>query len=108
MYQDDDGRWFFDDPAYGIIHEEMVLGADILLTAAAQGERRLTIDVSTAPLNDPLAQLQFIRPGGEAEGGLGSWYRDVLTGQDVWLCPTLLVYFDPAPAHLWVRQTPAY
>lgn len=107
MYQERDGRWFFDDPLRNIKREEMVCGADSLLSMAADGKRVLPIMFGTDPLDDPVAVLEHLRPGMDADtDGFGNWYRDTITGFEAWLCPTLLAYYDPAPQTIHVALAP--
>ena len=103
MYQEDDGRWFFDDATRGIKHEEMVAGADLLLTMAAEGKRELPVRFDTEPLENPVAVLEHSRSGMvDPADGYGNWYRDKITGFEAWLCPTLLAYYNPAPQTIYV------
>lgn len=107
MYQERDGRWFFDDLSRNIKREEMVCGADSLLSMAAKGMRVLPIVFSTEPLDNPVAVLEHLRSGLDDEAdGVGNWYRDALTGSEAWLCPTLLAYYDPAPKTIHVALAP--
>ena len=102
----DGGRWFFDDPARGIVREEMVDGADALLDAMAEGGDSVVADVDVAPIDGADAVLALEGPASEAEGGIGTWYRDEASGQRAWLCPTLGAYFDPPPPRIWAKRAP--
>lgn len=103
FYQDD-GRWFFDDPARGIVREEMVLGADTALSALAGAGDHLTAIVSDQFIaGSDLTLLLAPDINGSTAEGYGTWYREETSRQPVWLCPTLFRYFSPAPEHLYVK-----
>ena len=109
FYKEPSGRWFFDDEAKGIFHEEMVEGVPEILNFYA-GWDADTVDItfSDAPFNGYDAKLVFLE---EVDGGAppygGVIYGDfdgVSTLGTGWFCPTFWKYFDkPAPRYLYFK-----
>jgi hypothetical protein len=96
------GMWVFDDPDVGLVREPFVAGmpeiiADLVrdIPDAGMGFNMLWSD---RPFPGARVVLERER---EQEGGY--WYRWAETGAQGWLCPALLLYFDPAPERLYIE-----
>lgn len=99
--------WVYDDPAHGRVREPFVLGVPRMI------DRLLVFDVpqrqTAAGLERRPFRLLFSReafPEGHRvewvrEEAGGNWYR--YEGDEGWLCPALLDFFERAPAELWVK-----
>ena len=95
------GAWVYDDANFGRVAEPLVLGASELMDTI------ILLDTG-APTRKPVTVLFSAQefPGAHSgdwlrEDSGGNWYS--LGGEEAWLCPALLDYFDSAPANLWVR-----
>jgi hypothetical protein len=97
VYREGD-RWFFDDPAMGIEREELVQGADKVLTQLANGATVGRVAFSDEPF-DLGTGFRYYGPTKD------NWsiYDSHLGCVTAFLCPTLLRYFDRPPADLYVR-----
>jgi len=99
------GVWAFDDPAVGLVQEPFVLDIpemiDELVKGIPDAENGFTLFFSATPFPRYAAELVHVRE----EAG-GSWYRDLGTGLEGWLCPALFKYFNVAPRRLYVAAAP--
>lgn len=95
----------FDDEARGLVQEPFVGGADTL------------IDLATANIPDAEEGFKMIFSSGEFPGASihlewrraelsGNTYYCEQLGQEGWLCPALLKYFEQPPQHLYVSIQP--
>jgi hypothetical protein len=101
-----EGMWVFDDPAVGLVKEPFVGGVPEMIQLATrdipQAERGFVAVFSAGHFPDARIVLDWVR-----EEGSGNVYRWPETGQEGWLCPALLKYFDRPPAKLYVQVRPA-
>jgi hypothetical protein len=97
--------WVFDDERVGLVQEPFVSGADTFLTYLAKdiadARHGFRLLFSAAPF--PGYQQKLIWDRGEMDG---NWYRSDELAIEGWLCPALFLYFDEAPAELYVRAEP--
>jgi hypothetical protein len=109
--------WVFDDDMRGLLREPFVGEANTMLDYAAEklkptnrlilfltdGKHRFYLDWL---YHNILAELE-LKQGGDA---VGSTYDVTLSDgkrfTDVWLCPTLLKYFDEPPERIATTITP--
>lgn len=98
FYRENSSRWFFDDKEKNIFHEEMVEGADDLISAYAEGKPFIDVEVTDSPSNlNEYVKLMFM--GDHMSGVI---YK--LADQTAWLCPTFWKYFaKPAPKHVFFK-----
>lgn len=98
-----EGMWVFDDPAVGLVREPFVGGADrIIDVATAQipdAEKGFVAVFSAGYFPDAQIVLEWVRE----EGG-GNVYRWAEADMEGWLCPALILYFDGAPAKLFIQM----
>ena len=95
------GCWVYDDATFGRVAEPLVLGAsellDTIILMDTGAHTREPVEVLFSAREFPGAHRgDWVR---EETGG--NWYT--LGGEEAWLCPALLDYFEAAPASLWVR-----
>ena len=99
------GLWVFDDPRVGLHQEPFVSGADTLIDKAVTGvpdaEHGFLMVFSSTPFPGHQLKLEWRRN----ESG-GDWYYSPQLGQEGWLCPALLKYFDRAPREIYVQVKP--
>lgn len=95
------GCWVYDDANFGRVAEPLVLGASEILDTI------ILLDTG-APTREPVQALFSAQefPGAHRgdwvrEDSGGNWYA--LGGEEAWLCPALVDYFDSAPSSLWVK-----
>lgn len=94
-YRTADGGWAFDDPSLGLVREDLIRGADTLLSAVVGDADRATVRFCNGLYVWP---IQLIRAEDQHDG-YGTYYkvapslRHNLGGLSVWLCPALLCYF---------------
>jgi hypothetical protein len=100
------GMWVFDDPAVGLLREPFVAGVPAMIERAVadipDAERGFLAVFSAGYFPDAHIVLEHVR----GEGG-GDVYRWAETGQEGWLCPALLKYFDRPPERLYIQVRPA-
>jgi len=96
------GTWAFDDDSVGLRREAFVSGADEIIDClvrdipdAAGGFALL---FSAGPFPGYQAQLDWRR-----EEFDGNWYYSATLDMEGWLCPSLLKYFDSAPARIYAQ-----
>lgn len=96
-------NWVYDDDRFGRTAEPLVLGASELL------DQIIVFDLGTHTRH-PVSVIFSSRPFPKAHMGklmseedVGYWYS--MEGQEAWLCPALLDYFETAPPELYVRVT---
>ena len=96
------GTWVFDDPATDLVQEPFVSGVPAMINDlikdipnARQGFRML---FSSAPFPGFQRKLEWVR----TEFG-GNWYRTDVPPMEGWLCPAMFLYFEEAPAELYVK-----
>ena len=94
--------WVFDDGARGLVHEPFVAGADSLIDLATEGfdspEQGFRMVFSAGEFPGATIKLEWRRP--ELSGN--TYYCEAF-GQEAWLCPALLKYFDGPPAEIFVK-----
>ena len=95
-----EGCWVFDDDQYDLVKEPFVFGADAVLDL-------LVRDIEGAEEGFKLLFAEEAFPGYQAkfewlrEECGGNWYIEQSTGQEGWLCPALLNYFETPPVELF-------
>ena len=95
------GMWVFDDARVGLDKEPFVAGADTMIDRATAGIPdardgfRLTFSEHAFPGHQLV--LEWRRQEGD-----GDWYWSPQLGQEGWLCPALLRYFEAAPRRIYV------
>jgi hypothetical protein len=107
-----EGQWVYDDPVHGRHGEALVMGSSEvidglrLLDLGLDASNRTPTHVRFSAAAFPEAhQGEWIGSGegsvvqGEIESG--DWYR--ILGQECWLCPALLDWFESPPVFLFVR-----
>lgn len=96
------GTWVFDDPATGLVREAFVAGADDMLDIATahipKAQKGFTLIFSARPFPGHTIRLEWMRE--EMDGNVYLWREH---GQEGWLCPALLKYFDRAPENIYVQ-----
>lgn len=99
-----EGLWVFDDERVGLVKEPFVGGADNLIDIAIEqkgienAHDEFLLLFSATPFPGADFQLEWVRE--EQGGNIYIWHD---AGQEGWLCPALLKYFDEAPSHLYVQ-----
>lgn len=99
-----EGMWVFDDERVGLVKEPFVGGADTLIDMAVEkkgiegADRGFLMVFSAGPFPDADLELTWVRE--ELGGNVYAWSE---AGQEGWLCPALLKYFDEAPVKLYVQ-----
>jgi protein tyrosine phosphatase (PTP) superfamily phosphohydrolase (DUF442 family) len=101
----ENGNWFLDDPAVGLVKEPFVLGVPEMID-------HLTVDLPGLP--DRFRLLFSARPFPGVHHTLrlvkeefdGGWYRHDDLPFAGWLCPALLKYFAHPPAEIHLRIEP--
>jgi hypothetical protein len=99
------GMWVFDDPRVGLQQEPFVGGADTMIDKAVAG-------IPNANDGFVMVFSQQAFPGHQLKlewrrnDGAGDWYWSSQLGQEGWLCPALLKYFERAPKEIYVQVKP--
>jgi hypothetical protein len=101
--KDSDSRWYIILPEWEGSRDdlEMVDGADLMLDILSQGERFITVGISTDPINNPDFILTLT---GEAYEGA---YYDLIGEHhqfDVWLCFVTKFVFGEFPKKLYIKK----
>lgn len=67
-------------------------------------EKGFALTFSDQPFEGADVELQWLRADKPEAGLPGNWYQGAVAGQkmECWLCPALLLYFENAPANLFV------
>ena len=100
-----EGVWVFDDAAVGLVREALVYGMpELIRMATAEAgienpERGFVALFSRDPFPGATIELSWVRE--EMNGNIYVW-----RGQEGWLCPALLRYFDPPPRKLFIEVRP--
>ena len=98
------GIWVFDDELVGLDKEAFVAGADTMIDMALakkgiqNGEDGFVMIFSASPFPGADYQLEWQRE--ETGGNIYLWRE---AGQEGWLCPALLRYFDSPPQQIYVQ-----
>ena len=100
----DEGMWVFDDEKVELDKEPFVAGADVMIDQVLSMKGianpeigfRLIFSAGEFPQYD--IKLDWVR-----EGDGGNWYNADNLQMEGWLCPALLLYFDAAPKHIYVK-----
>ena len=97
--------WVFDDDRVGLVQEPFVSGADRIMTELARDipEARYGFRLLFSP--GPFPGYQKKLAWDREEMG-GNWYKIDDPPIEGWLCPALFLYFDKAPAELYVKAEP--
>ncbi len=98
------GQWVFDDDRVDLVREPFVAGADTLIDLAIErqgitnAKDGFLMLFSATPFPSADLELEWVRE--ELDGNVYLWREE---GQEGWLCPALLKYFDHAPKKLYVQ-----
>ncbi|OCC04922.1 hypothetical protein BA190_11015 [Labrys sp. WJW] len=96
------GMWVFDDPKVGLVQEPFVGGADTLIDQATahipNASKGFVMVFSASPFPGSTFQLEWRRADGS-----GNIYFSPDFGNEGWLCPALLRYFDQPPMAIHVQ-----
>ena len=103
--------WVFDDKRTGLKAEAFVMGMSEMISklieakAIPNADQGFTMTFSDQPFDGHDAELHWLRADDSDEPMPGNYYCGEISGQEMqgWLCPALLLYFDGAPARLFVR-----
>src|SRR4051812_16788839 len=99
------GMWVFDDARVGLHQEPFVGGADTMIDKAVAGipdaKEGFVMVFSERPFPGQQIKLEWRR-----NDGAGDWYWSAQLGQEGWLCPALLKYFERAPKEIYVHVKP--
>ena len=103
--------WVFDDERTGLKEEAFVRGASEMISrlvevkgiAGAAKGFEMTFAAEPFPGHD--VELSWVSRG---EGDHGNDYEGVVAGLPMtcWLCPALELYFQAAPARIYVKAAP--
>lgn len=98
------GMWVFDDERAGLVQEPFVGGADTILDRLTapipNAESGFRLVFAPEPFPGAEHRFEWVRP--ELSGNV---YRSE-SGEEGWLCPALLRYFDAPPKELWIAAGP--
>jgi hypothetical protein len=105
--------WVFDDEATGLKEEAFVCGMTEMISRLVEAKsipnaaEGFLLTFSDEPFDGADAELHWLRSEGEPPTA-GNWYGGTVAGQylEGWLCPALGLYFDHAPARIFVRADP--
>jgi hypothetical protein len=95
-----EGMWVFDDERVGLVKEPFVGGADTIIDIAVaqkaivKPEKGFLMLFSGDPFPGADIELEWVRE--EMGGNIYQW-----EGQEGWLCPALLKYFEQAPKKIY-------
>lgn len=114
--------WVFDDERTGLKEEAFVLGMTEMISrlVAAKSIQNVAKGFSLTFAAEPfdhdvaLSWLPVSEVADEFNCSLsllpsdGNWYRGMVSGEEMvgWLCPALFLYFDKAPAKIFVKAEP--
>jgi hypothetical protein len=115
--------WVFDDSRTGLKQEAFVLGMSEMIFRLVeakdipQAAKGLTLQFGSDPFDGADAELTWLRSGdpevlsgkdGSASQVFGNWYKGDVAGEEMegWLCPALGLYFQAAPARIFVKAEP--
>ena len=97
-----EGMWVFDDPAFGLVREPFVGGADTIIDVATahipNANKGFLAVFSASYFPDAQIVLEWAR-----EDGGGDIYRWKDKEMEGWLCPALLRYFSEPPTKLYIQ-----
>ena len=89
----------FDDDVTGLIREPFIGGANYHLDKFAGEKNSCTVAFSNNKI--PEYDVKLVLQDTDAYNG--SNYDDE-DGRNVWLCPSLFKYFDPAPEEIYIKN----
>jgi hypothetical protein len=99
------GQWVFDDEAFGLLREPLILGIDLMIEQATatipDAATGFKLFFSAAPFPGHTVTLEWRR----TEFG-GNWYWCPQFNLEGWLCPALFKYFVQAPREIYARAEP--
>lgn len=106
--------WVFDDERTGLKAEAFVSGMSQMISAVVEAknipnaDQGFAMTFSDEPFDGHDAELHWLRADDPDEPMPGNWYSGTIAGEvmEGWLCPALGLYFDCAPARLFVRTDP--
>lgn len=95
------GGWVFDDPEVKLKREAFVSGADAVCEALStvDGVPHDRFTLIFSELEFPGAQVHLRLKRVEK---VGQTYKTD-NGEEVWLCPALLLYFEKPPKHIYAQ-----
>ena len=96
------GTWVFDDLTTDLVQEPFVSGVpemiDDLVKDIPNARQGFRLLFSSAPFPGFQRKLQWVRTEFD-----GNWYRTEEPPMEGWLCPAMFLYFNEAPAELYVK-----
>jgi hypothetical protein len=115
--------WVFDDPRTRLKEEAFVLGMSEMISRLVEvkgipnAANGVMLQFDSAPFAGADAELRWFRSGdpevlpgkdGSASHICGNWYEGDIAGRHMqgWLCPALGLYFQAAPARIFVKAEP--
>ena len=97
-----EGIWAFDDDTRGLKREPFVFGIPEIIEKFTgeipQAESGFNLYFATRPFPGYHAKLVWLR-----EECDGNWYQLDGSGDEGWLCPALLKFFETAPSEIYCR-----
>lgn len=101
-FLDEAQTWVFDDEQTSLVQEPFVQGVpemiDDLVADIPGAKDGFRLIFSPNPFPNYQRQLVKLR---EEYGG--TWYEEVATKQEGWLCAALFEYFDVAPENIYIK-----
>lgn len=102
--------WVFDDERTGLKAEAFVSGMTEMISRLIEAkgipnaDQGFSMTFSDEPF-DHDAELHWLRADDPDEPMPGNWYSGTIAGEvmEGWLCPALGLFFNSAPARLFVR-----
>jgi len=91
--------WVFDDERVGLLKEAFVAGADTLIDKYADGKNNITIMFST----DWFPDHSVVVEKDKDQYDVGTNYTEPVTGHNLWLCPSLNLYYSVSPDRIYVK-----
>jgi len=97
--------WVFDHEHQNTVDEALCNGTELAIDwyyQAIEGKAPLVGDqlafyLSTKKFKEAMTQINLIE-----SDDVGSYYRDSLSGMEIWLCPWLQGYFGEVPERIYV------
>lgn len=103
--------WVFDDERTGLKEEAFVRGMSEMISRMIEAkgiqnaDQGFRMTFSDEPFAGFDAELHWLRSDDPESPMPGNFYGGTVEGEmmEGWLCPAMLLYFDAAPARLFVR-----
>ena len=103
--------WVFDDEQNGLKTEAFVMGMSEMISKLIEAkgipnaDQGFMMTFSDETIDGADAELRWLRADDPDEPMLGNWYSGTVAGEmmEGWLCPAMFLYFNEAPAELYVK-----